>query len=185
MALRSTLALVGALLLTAAGLAFSSARASGAPEVEPGPGGPDRATTIYLLRHAEKSDESDASGLTDAGQSRARALAELLAAEPIALVLSSQYARTRLTVQLLADRVGLTVEEIDAHDYDRFAARARALEPGQAAVVCGHSNTIPVIAARLGVASPPAESEVVYGDLYVVRLEGQRASFERRRYGDP
>jgi broad specificity phosphatase PhoE len=141
--------------------------------------------TAYLLRHAEKVDESDESGLTAAGQARAQALAEQLGREPIVAVLASQFPRTQLTVDPLAGRLGLEVETLDAHDYDGFAARVRALAAGQALVVSGHSNTIPLIAERLGVASPPPESEVAYGDLYVVRLQGDSATFERRRYGDP
>jgi broad specificity phosphatase PhoE len=110
----------------------------------------------------------------------------MLAKEPIAAVVSSQFVRTRLTVSPVAERFGLEVEEIDAHDYDGVVARIRRLEAGRAAVVCGHSNTVPEILARLGVASPPSEAEVVYGDLYVVRLvNGRAAGFERRRYGDP
>jgi broad specificity phosphatase PhoE len=145
--------------------------------------------TVYLLRHAEKIDESDESGLTAVGEARAKALAELLAGEPIVAVLTSQYRRTQLTVMPLLQRLGTArvakIEAFEAHDYDGVVARLRKLSSGQAAVVSGHSNTIPVIAARLGVESPPTEPEVVYGDLYVVRLRDGRAVLERRRYGDP
>ncbi|HUP21432.1 MAG TPA: histidine phosphatase family protein [Thermoanaerobaculia bacterium] len=141
--------------------------------------------TVYLLRHAEKIDESDESGLTELGRARAEALAGQLAHEPIVVVLASQFPRTRLTVTPLAGRLGLDVETIDAHAYDDVVARVRELAPGQAAVVSGHSNTIPEIAARLGVTPPLREDEVVYGALWVVRLAGGRAALERRRYGDP
>lgn len=176
------LRLVTASLLLAAAVAATSSRAQ-----EPATAG---GVTVYLLRHAEKVDESDESGLTEVGEARAAALADLLAGEPIVAVLASQYRRTQLTVMPLAQRLGSArvakIEAFEAHDYDGIAARLRQLLPGQAAVVSGHSNTIPVIAARLGVESPPAEPEVVYGDLYVVRLQDHgRAVLERRRYGDP
>jgi phosphohistidine phosphatase SixA len=141
--------------------------------------------TVYLLRHAEKVDESDESGLTELGRARAEALAGQLAREPIVAVVASQFPRTQLTVTPLAERLGLDVETIDAHAYDDVVARARELAPGQAAVVSGHSNTVPEIAARLGVTPPLREDEVVYGGLWVVRLEDGRAALERRRYGDP
>jgi broad specificity phosphatase PhoE len=141
--------------------------------------------TVYLLRHAEKIDDSDESGLTELGRARAEALAGQLGEEPIVAVLASQFPRTRLTVTPLASRLGLDVETIDAHGYDEVVARVRELAPGQAAVVSGHSNTIPEIAARLGVTPPLREDEAVYGDLYVVRLAGGGAALERRRYGDP
>jgi broad specificity phosphatase PhoE len=172
--------LVAGVILTAPTLGSGTARAPA-----PGEGPPP---SVYLLRHAEKVDESDDSGLTELGDARARALADLLASEPIVGVIASQFRRTQLTVLPLASRLGAafgSIEVIEAHDYDAVVSRLRKLAPGQAAVVCGHSNTIPVIAERLGVASPPREDEVAYGDLYVVRLAGEGATFERRRYGDP
>lgn len=141
--------------------------------------------TVYLLRHAEKIDESDESGLTELGRARAEALAAQLGQEPIVAVIASQFPRTRLTVTPLAARLGLDVETIDAHGYDDVVARIRELDPGQAAVVSGHSNTIPEIAVLLGVTPPLRGDEAAYGDLYVVRLAGGRAALERRRYGDP
>jgi phosphohistidine phosphatase SixA len=168
-------------------LLFLLALVGGAARAQP-PAEGQPESVVYLLRHAEKVDDSDESGLTERGEARARALADLLASEPVVAVIASQFRRTQLTVLPLASRLGESVgqlEVIDAHDYDAVVSRLRELRPGQAAVVCGHSNTVPVIAELLGVASPPSEAEVVYGDLYVVRLVGDRATFERRRYGDP
>jgi probable phosphoglycerate mutase len=74
-------------------------------------------TRFYLVRHAEKdgpasllSGRAPGLGLTPAGRTAARRLADALASEPIGRVLSSPLARARETAEPTAERLGLTLE---------------------------------------------------------------------------
>lgn len=112
------------------------------------------------------------------------ALAELLGDREIDEVIASQFLRTQQTVEPLAERRGLTVEVVDAAAGDVLAERLRTAPAGRAVVVAGHSNTVPALIALLGVEETVEIPEERYGDLFVVRLEGDGASLERRRFGD-
>ena len=90
----------------------------------PPPATSDTAPTVFVLvRHAEKEGGQDP-GLTAAGQARADALADVLAAADVDLIVGSQFRRTTDTVAPLADRLGLAVETraLDLADSPRSAA---------------------------------------------------------------
>ncbi|HVS62337.1 MAG TPA: phosphoglycerate mutase family protein [Thermoanaerobaculia bacterium] len=141
--------------------------------------------TLFLVRHAEKANGSDPDpGLAEEGAARARALADQLADHGVEAVIASEFRRTQETVQPLAERLGLTVEVIDAAAGDTLAQRLSSAAPGSAIVVAGHSNTIPALIARLGVEETVEVPEDRYGDLFVVRLRAGEAELERRRFGD-
>ncbi len=110
-------------------------------------------TVVYLVRHAEKAESTDRDGslgppLNEAGRARAAVLVEVLAAEKITHIFSTDYRRTRETAQPLADSFGLKVESYDPRALEEFAGRLRKL-PGRHVVV-GHSNTTPQLAGFLG-----------------------------------
>lgn len=121
--------------------------------------------TIYLVRHAEKIDESRDPSLSAAGQARAQRLAELLARTGISAILTSEYKRTAETARPLAATRKLTPQIIAAKDRPALLARLRA-RPDEIILVVGHSDTLPVVIKDLGVAAPPAIED--YGDLFVV-----------------
>lgn len=118
------------------------------PEAEPA----GAATVVILVRHAEKA--ADGSGdppLTERGQRRAECLATLLRPFAPDHLLTSQYQRTRATLEPLARATGLTPRVIDASDDEAWARALHQLPPGSRAVVSGHSNTLPIWVAALGV----------------------------------
>lgn len=149
-------------------------------------------TTVILVRHAEKDVEPPADPvLTAAGTQRAAALAELLQDQPLAAILVSEFARTRLTAEPTAARTGLTPRVVEARGGLRphllaIVEAVRSEYAGRTVLVVGHSNTVPAIIAALG-AEPVGEiCDGEYDDLFVVTLpvEG-RPTVERRRYGAP
>jgi phosphohistidine phosphatase SixA len=109
--------------------------------------------TIVLVRHAEKSDEGDANdpALSSAGEERAKELARLLAHSGTTRLIATEYRRTRETLAPLAATTGLQVEVRPAPDVEALASEIASAEPGSVTVVCGHSNTLPALAQRLGV----------------------------------
>ncbi len=157
-----------------------------APSVPPAP--PE--TTVYLVRHAEK-EAGDDPALTAGGAARAAALADALADAGVRAVYSSQFRRARDTAAPLAARLGLdvTVLPIDGPDVAAtLRAQARQIasdNAGGAALVAGHSNTVPTMIAELTGAPMADLDESEYGDLFVVTLAADGAArLTRRRFGD-
>ncbi|HEV7588320.1 MAG TPA: histidine phosphatase family protein [Longimicrobium sp.] len=117
-----------------------------------------RATTVILVRHAEKvtTDPRDPNpGLTAAGEQRARDLARLLRRRHVAAVVTSQFARTKLTGRPTAEAAHLTPDTVPAgRDVQAHAAAVaeliRTRYAGKTVLVVGHSNTVPKIIAALG-----------------------------------
>jgi broad specificity phosphatase PhoE len=155
--------------------------------------GPLRAqetTTVILVRHAERAGPSaDDPGLTPAGEGRAHALAEALAAARLTGIGTTPWRRTRLTAAPLARESGLTplVVATDggtAAHVREVADTIRARFHGGTVLVVGHSNTVPGIIAALGGPRLPDLCESEYATLFVLTLrEGSAPSLVRARYG--
>jgi len=97
------------------------------------------ATTIYLVRHAEKADSSRDPDLSEAGRLRAISLANLLKDEKISLIYSTNYKRTIQTATPLSE---LTGKPILFYSPDTLPRLVEALKKQQQpALVVGHSNT--------------------------------------------
>jgi broad specificity phosphatase PhoE len=88
--------------------------------------------TLYLVRHAKAGSRRDWEGpdrdrpLSRKGRRQAEGLVELLADRPVRRVLSSPYLRCVQTVEPLAEKLGLPVEQVAALGED--AAPAEAVE---------------------------------------------------------
>ena len=113
-------------------------------------------TIVYLVRHAEKADDGTKNPpLTEAGTARAECLGRMFATAGVTHLYSTDLQRTELTVTPLATALGLEVETLPAGDNAALIERLDGLAPGSVAVIAGHSNTVPAIAAELG--TPLAE----------------------------
>jgi phosphohistidine phosphatase SixA len=130
------------------------------------PGEPPQESVIFLLRHAEKVDESDGSPLTEQGQRRAETLANLLRDSEVQSIYSSDFVRTRTTAAPLAQQLGLEVEIYNQNDLAPFAKQLLA-NPGRHLVV-GHSNTTPELVGLLGGDSGPDIQRMEYDRLYML-----------------
>jgi len=136
--------------------------------------------TVVLVRHAEKSTEGDPRdpALSEAGVERARELARVLGHAGVTRLVASQFQRTQATLAPLAELRKLQVDVLPAGDLERLASELSSGEPGSVTVVCGHSNTIPALAARLGAPlanvndtpQGPQLDEKEYGRLFVLTL---------------
>jgi phosphohistidine phosphatase SixA len=142
--------------------------------------------TVFVVRHAEphrtigKRDERDPD-LSDAGRRRAHSLCQQLHDEDVQTIIASPYKRTQQTAEPLATALRLKVNIMPAGDTDGIARRLRSLARG-AALVAGHSNTVPEIIAALGVFEPISLGHQDYGDLFAVRPSGQAIVLERLRF---
>lgn len=150
------------------------------------------AQTVYIARHAEKADAPGNPDplLSEAGQARARALAETLREAHPALVLTSPMQRTILTAAPTADYHSAPSEVVSlegggAAHIAATVARVRALPEDAVVLIVGHSNTVPAIARALGYAEAADMPECEYDRLTVLHLDGDETHGEVRRYGEP
>ena len=124
---------------------------------------------IYLVRHAEKTKDKTDPALTQAGQTRAELLADMLIDSGITHIHSSDYTRTRDTAAPLAQRLGLEVALYDPRDLEGMAKKLKAIEGRH--LVVGHSNTTPPLTDLLGgEGGSPIVEATEYDRLYYVTI---------------
>jgi len=146
-------------------------------------------TTVYIVRHAEKLNETDTTDLTPAGYTRATALAETLGSRGIDSIFSTPYYRTRQTAQALATRIGVPVMDYPAKPTEAIVNRVNSIRR-KTVLVVGHSNTVLEIARGLG--AKPTVAKIESGDFdNLFRLRIHRGPFRRSvtflpsTYGQP
>ena len=143
-------------------------------------------STVFVVRHAERADAGAAKPDTDPdlsaiGHQRAESLARVLKDAGITAIFVTPLKRTHQTAAPLAKALGLTPIAIAANDTNTLVIQLQ--QHRGAALVVGHSNTVPVIVKALGV-----EEAVVIGDtefdrlLVVVRPTGGKPIFVPLRY---
>lgn len=128
---------------------------------------------VFVVRHAEKADNSDDPVLSVAGTARAQALAAALHHADIGHVIVTHRQRTLRTAEPLAQQRGLTPEVIsfgsagaEAHIAAIVAAIRR--QDDKAVLVVGHSNTVPRIVHALGGPHMPDLCDARYAALFTV-----------------
>lgn len=109
--------------------------------------------TIYLVRHAEKGSGNDPL-LTDDGNKRAGDLARLLKNKSIGRIYVTEYKRTQntgdsLRIQLGIDTVHYLSDTSCLDVLDKIKVHKDTDKP---ILIIGHSNTIPLIIGKLGIA---------------------------------
>jgi len=122
---------------------------------------------VYLVRHAERAEDGTSDPpISEAGQARARLLADMLLDAGVSDIYTTDYRRTRQTGAPLAAALGLEMSTYDARDLPELARRLRAT-PGRH-VVFGHSNTTPALVEALGGDPHGSIADGEYDRLYVV-----------------
>jgi broad specificity phosphatase PhoE len=141
-----------------------------------------KATTVFLVRHAERADAPrEDPPLLETGTARAQLLARILGKSGIKAVYTSQYLRTKATAEPLAKQLGIasvaislkmspsnprqvsseSIQEIVDKIYQR---------PGENALVIGHGNSVPDVIKALGGDVVPTIDEKEFDDLFVVTV---------------
>lgn len=143
--------------------------------------------TIILVRHAEKAivpPENKDPDLSLAGIARAQELARMFGDSGVTAVYATQYKRTQQTVKPLAEKLGLTVNQLEAKQTAELVKQLRAAKPGQVILVAGHNNTVPEIIAALGGPKLPIIPETDFDNLYIVTLASDgSARLLKLKYG--
>ncbi|MGV3637417.1 MAG: SixA phosphatase family protein [Flavobacteriales bacterium] len=143
-------------------------------------------TTIYVVRHAEKLTSDFETLLSQAGEARARALAEELAHAGVQRIYATQRQRTQQTVAPLAERMKLDVVVLEPSAVDSLVQRVKREDRDQVVLVAGHNNTVPAIVQGLSGQAVEPIPEQVFDRLYRVQLPEQgSATVTVLTYGVP
>ena len=134
------------------------------------------ATTVVLVRHAEKLAEGEDPALTEPGRAQAARLAAMLEPAGIDAIYVSQARRTQETAAPIATFTGLEPIVLRADQHGKLLRRLKWRHRNDVVLVVGHSNTVPLIADGLGAEIGPVDAED-YSGLWVIsysRLRGTR-----------
>ena len=101
-------------------------------------------TTYYVVRHAEKANNTADTPLSAEGHARAQALRDTLISKNIGRIFVTNYQRTQQTAEPLATEMSITPTVIDGNLTTQLVQQLKAINGGSVLVV-GHSNTVPVI----------------------------------------
>ncbi|MBK6931094.1 MAG: histidine phosphatase family protein [Saprospirales bacterium] len=157
---------------------------------------PSCTTTYYLVRHAERLDNSEDSPLSQAGFARANILRDTLIDKHVAHIYASTKIRTQQTAKPLADALGFAqgqAENYTTYTYpaaDNYAGLIADLKVvrGKNVLVVGHSDNIPVVIEALcgQIVSIPGND---FDNLFVVSIRRwcnkTTKSFAAKTYGAP
>jgi 2,3-bisphosphoglycerate-dependent phosphoglycerate mutase len=146
--------------------------------------------TIILVRHAER-DASPAMNrfdpdLAPEGRQRALKLYETLKKYNPEQIFSTNYRRTRFTVDPLAtnqnEKFRIFVQAYDPAKLDVFAEQL-VKSPAKTIVVAGHSNTTPKLANLLLKQEKYKDlDESVYNKIFIIRIKGNKVTDEVIEY---
>jgi 2,3-bisphosphoglycerate-dependent phosphoglycerate mutase len=123
---------------------------------------------IYLVRHAEKQAVKDDPKLTQCGKLRAEQIANMLAQTNIKHVYSTPYQRTMATAAPFAKQNKLAIKQYSPVKLAQFSHQL--LKQKENALVVGHSNTTPQLAALLSEMDVAEITEKQYRNLYQIHI---------------
>lgn len=126
-------------------------------------------TVIYLIRHAEKADQSPDTHLSEAGLLRAENWAALFQDVEFGAFYSTDFNRTRQTIQPTVDSNAGQIVLYDPFDFSLNNVLQDHL--GENILIVGHSNTIPALINEfLGEDIYPEIEETQFGNLYKITI---------------
>jgi len=134
-------------------------------------------TTIYLIRHAEKKDDTKNTDLSQEGFERAENWKKYFEKIPIDTFYSSGFQRARHTCQPIAFS-----RDKDISIYKNHLMNLKEVieeNKGKTVLIVGHSNRIPTfINSLLGEEKYPEILETEFGNLYIIKELDNKISTE-------
>jgi len=142
---------------------------------------------VFLVRHAEREWDGEDPPLVAVGVARAQALAATLRDAGISRIVTTQWRRTRDTVEPLARLLRITPQVIPVFDgkarenVEQVAAAVRGYKD-ESVLVVGHITVTGVIAA-IGGPSLPTICDNVFSDLFLFKPAAGEAGLVHLHYG--
>nr|WP_294936842.1 histidine phosphatase family protein [uncultured Flavobacterium sp.] len=134
-------------------------------------------TTYYLIRHAEKVDNSGNPDLSEIGLNRAQNWNKIFNNITFDGIYSTNYKRTVQTVTPLAQK---NDKEIIIYDHKTIVIpQFKKDTSGKTVLIVGHSNTIPNIVNQLIDKKIYSDIEDnTFGDLFIVTVNGNSVTHQ-------
>jgi phosphohistidine phosphatase SixA len=123
---------------------------------------------IYIVRHAERADQSADSGLSTEGVGRSYKLRDMLHDAGITRIFTTELRRTIETAAPLAAAGHVTPQSIPGTDVEALASRITAADARDRVLVVGHSNTVPALLRALHVDAAITIADDAYDNLFIV-----------------
>jgi len=138
---------------------------------------------VYLVRHADRLDDSVDTPLSTAGEARAKSLAALLRDAGITAIYTSEFQRTIKTAEPLAVASKLTPVAVPARDHEGLVNRVREKNCNDVVLIVGHDRTVPDILKSFGYPGEISVGSAEYDQLFVlVPTESNSPVLLRLRY---
>jgi phosphohistidine phosphatase SixA len=125
-------------------------------------------TTYYVVRHAEKLNNTQDPPLNDAGFARAKVLSDTLRNKNINMIFTSELIRTKQTAEPTARRLEITPVIVQASETGELVNRLKRLK-GKNILVVRHSNELQQIVNALSPNDTIQPVNHEYNLLFVVK----------------
>ena len=124
---------------------------------------------VFIVRHADRLDQSEDSPLSQAGEERAQRLAGLLKDAGITAIYTSQRQRTRKTAEPLASALQIKPISIPMEDHgEPLLDRIRADNRDDVILIVSHETRVPVLLKLFGYAYDITIARSEFDNLFVV-----------------
>ena len=123
---------------------------------------------VFLVRHADRLDDSEDTPLSKAGEARAQLLARLLKDAGITVIYTSQFQRTIKTAEPLANSLQIRPVSIPAADREGLFKRIRAAIPNDIVLIVGHDRSVPALLKLFGHQVDVTIAPTEYDNLFVL-----------------
>jgi broad specificity phosphatase PhoE len=123
---------------------------------------------VYVIRHAEKELIGDDPSITQEGQARAAAWAEMLLTVELDVVFTSNAKRTQETGNIIANILGLPTHSVDRADTTGLIDILSFDHGEDTVLVVGHAETIPGILEGFGAFNDIEISQTDFANLFIL-----------------
>jgi len=133
----------------------------------------DAQEAIFVVRHAEQAGPGSTNPpLTEAGEQRAKRLADVLKDAGIDVIFVSEEScctkRTAQTAEPLAKALNVKLTLIPRKDYDGLIARLHTEHAHDRALIVGHSSTVPKWLTAFGYPKKIKIAPLEYDNLFMI-----------------
>jgi len=132
---------------------------------------------IFLIRHAEQMIDVEDPPLTEVGQKRAMAWADILQKSDIKVVYTSKKRRTKQTGEPIAQALNIPSQSVSRKDVSQLVDLIRTQNANDRVLIVSHTRQMPKIFKELGLSAEVIKkatfTKAEYGNLFIFVPEGE------------